>query len=186
VAQIRSYIDARLMLGLDLTEEDQLLNGSGTGANIQGLMNRSNLTATETRAGSVTNAEAIFIEIMKVFNASFVMPTGTIINPANWQTIQLSKDGEGRYYGAGPFAGAQTPTLWGLPAVVTPSIVANTALTGAFSSAAQVFRKGGVRIEASNSHQDFFVRNLTAIRAEKRLALAVYRAGAFGKIDSLT
>jgi HK97 family phage major capsid protein len=185
VAQIRSYIDARLMLGLDLTEEDQLLNGSGVGANLTGLMNRSNLTATETRAGSVTNAEAIFIEHMKIFNASFVMPTATVLNPANWQTIQLSKDGNGQYYGSGPFAGSQSPTLWGLPAVVTPSIVANTALAGAFNSAAQVFRKGGVRIEASNSHQDFFVRNLTAIRAEKRLALAVYRAGAFGKIDGL-
>ncbi len=186
VSAIRSYIDARLRLGLDLAEEDQLLNGSGTAPNIQGLMNRSGLTTAEVRAGSVTNAEAIFIEMMKIFNASFVMPTGTIMNPANWQTTQLSKDGEGRYYGPGPFAGPQTNVLWGLPVAVTPSIVANTALTGAFNSAAQVFRKGGERVEVSNSHNDFFVRNLTAIRAERRLALAVYRPAAFGKISSLT
>ncbi len=186
VAQIRSYIDARLRLGLSITEEDQLLNGSGTAPNIQGLLNRSGLTASEARAGSVTNAEAIFVEMMKIFNASFVMPTGTIMNPANWQTTQLSKDGDGRYYGSGPFAAPQAPTLWGLPVVVTPSIVANTGLTGAFSSAAQYFRKGGVVVEASNSHSDFFVRNLTAIRCESRGALAVYRPGAFGKITSLT
>lgn len=186
VAQIRSYIDARLNLGLDLAEEDQLLNGDGTGQNLTGLLNRSGLTTAEVRSGSVTNAEAIFIEMMKVFNASFVMPTGTVMNPANWQTTQLSKDGEGRYYGSGPFAGPQPPTLWGLPVAVTPSIVANTALTGAYNSAAQVFRRGGVRVEASNSHSDFFIRNLTAIRAEKRLALAVYRPAAFGKITSLT
>ncbi len=114
------------------------------------------------------------------------MPTGTIMNPANWQTTQLSKDGQGRYYGSGPFAGAQVPTLWGLPVAVTPSIVANTALTGAYNSAAQVFRRGGIRVEASNSHSDFFVRNLTAIRGEERLALCVYRPAAFSKILSLT
>jgi HK97 family phage major capsid protein len=186
VAQIRSYIDARLRLGLSITEEDQLLNGSGTAPNVQGLMNRSGLTTATVRSGSVTNADAIFTAIMATFNASFVMPTGTVMNPANWQTTQLSKDGNGNYYGAGPFAGPQAPTLWGLPVAVTPSIVANTALTGAYSSAAQVFRKGGVRVEASNSHADFFVRNLTAIRAEERLALAVYRPAAFSKITSLT
>jgi HK97 family phage major capsid protein len=186
VSQIRSYIDARLRLGLDIAEEDQLLNGSGTAPDIQGLLNRSGLTTATVRSGSVTNADAIFTAMMAVFNASFVMPTGTVMNPANWQTTQLSKDGNGNYYGAGPFAGPQPATLWGLPVSVTPSIVANTAFTGAFNSAAQVFRKGGVRLEASNSHSDFFVRNLTAIRAEERLALAVYRPAAFSKITSLT
>jgi HK97 family phage major capsid protein len=186
VSQIRSYIDARLRLGLDIAEEDQLLNGNGTAPNMTGLLTRSGLTTATVRAGSVTNAEAIFVAMMAVFNGSFVMPTGTILNPSNWQTTQLSKDGNGRYYGTGPFGGPQLPTLWGLPVVVTPSIVANTGLTGAYNSAAQVFRKGGVRVEASNSHSDFFIRNLTAIRCEERAALAVYRPAAFSKITSLT
>jgi hypothetical protein len=69
---------------------------------------------------------------------------------------------------------------------VTPAIVANTALVGAFKTAAQVFRKGGIRVEASNSHQDYFIKNLVAIRAEERLALAVYRPQAIGKVTGLT
>jgi hypothetical protein len=40
-------------------------------------------------------------------------------------------------------------------------------------------------VEASNSHADYFQRNLTAIRAEERLALAVYRPGAFGAVTGL-
>ncbi len=186
VSQIRSYIDARLKLGVEIAKEDQLLNGSGTAPNMTGLLNRSGLTTATVRAGSVTNAEAIFVAMMAVFNASFVMPTGTIVNPANWQTTQLSKDGNGRYYGTGPFAGPQAATLWGLPVAVTPSIVANTALTGDYASSAQVFSKGGIRVEVSNSHADFFIRNLLAIRAEERLALCVYRPAAFSKITSLT
>ena len=41
-------------------------------------------------------------------------------------------------------------------------------------------------VEASNSHSDYFQRNLTAIRAETRLALAVYRPEAFATADIWT
>jgi hypothetical protein len=44
-------------------------------------------------------------------------------------------------------------------------IPAGTGLVGAFTTGAQIFRRGGIRVDASNSHQDFFVKNLVAIRA---------------------
>lgn len=184
VSQIRSYIDARLRLGVELTEEDQLLNGDGTPPNISGILDRVGLTAAQAR-GADSNIDAIFKEQMKIFNASFVMPDGHVINPANWQTIQLMKDNNGQYYGSGPFAGPQAPTLWGLPVAVSPSIAAGTALTGSFKSSAQIFDHGGLRVDVSNSHSDFFTKNLVAIRAEERLALAVYRPAAFGTSTGL-
>jgi len=45
---------------------------------------------------------------------------------------------------------------------------------------------GGTRVEASNSHQDFFIKNLVAIRAERRLALAVLRPSCFGRVTGLS
>ena len=108
------------------------------------------------------------------------------MNPSNWQKILLMKDSNGQYYGAGPFAGPQRPTLWGVRVALTSAITANTALVGCFQTAAQIFRKGGLRVEASNSHASFFVENKIAIRAEERLALAVYRASAFGTVTNLT
>jgi HK97 family phage major capsid protein len=132
--QIMSYIDGRLRLFVDLPTEDQLLNGDGTGVNLTGLMNRANLATAQAR-GTDTNADAIFKQIMAILTTSFVMPEGVAINPANWTTIVLQKDGNGQYYGSGPFHALQTPVLWGLPAAVTPAIVANTALVGAYRSA---------------------------------------------------
>jgi len=184
VSQIRSYIDKRLQLGVKLTEEDQLLNGSGTPPALRGILNRSGL-ATAVARGTDTNADAIFKQITAIATTAFVDPDGIVINPTNWQTVVLAKDANGQYYGFGPFAAAAQQTLWGLRAVRTPTIAAGTALVGDFAGSAQIFRKGGIRVEASNSHNDYFIKNLVAIRAEERLALAVYRAGAFGTVTGL-
>jgi len=180
----RSYVDSRLRLGLSITEEDQLLNGNGTPPNIRGILQRTGLTAAQAR-GADTNADAIFKQITTISSTIFVMPDGIVLNPANWQTIQLAKNAAGNYLGSGPWANAQPAQLWGYPVAVTPSIVANTGLVGAFREASQFFRKGGVRVEASNSHMDFFIKNLVAIRCEERGALAVYRPAAFGTVTGL-
>jgi HK97 family phage major capsid protein len=183
-AQTRSVIDARLRLGLDLVEEDQLLNGSGVGANQLGLMNLAGLSAAQAR-GADTNADAIIKQVTAISIATFIMADAFVMNPANWLTIQLTKNAAGNYLGSGPWAPAQPAQLWGLPGAITPSIVANTALVGAFRAAAQFFRKGGVRVEATNSHADFFIKNLVAILAEERGALVAYRDAAFGKVTGL-
>jgi len=120
-----------------------------------------------------------------IATTAFVYPEGIVINPTNWFTIQIGKDTTGRYLAGNPFQPLPANSLWGVPVAPTPSIVAGTALVGAFATASQVFRKGGIRVEASNSHQDYFVKNLVAIRAEERLALCVYRPGAFGKVTGL-
>lgn len=187
VPALRSYIDARLRLGVQLAEENKLLNGAASPAELTGILNRTGLRTSEAAGGSPEdpNADAIFRQMMGIFNDSFVMPDGIVLNPLNWQTIQLMKDTSGAYMGGGPFMSAPVPRLWGLPVVATPVIAAGTGLVGAFRQAAQIFRKGGIRVEASNSHDDYFIRNLVAIRAEERLALAVYRPGAFGKVTGL-
>ena len=43
--QLESYVNGRLVYGLKLEEEDQLLNGDGTGSNIGGLLKSGNFTA---------------------------------------------------------------------------------------------------------------------------------------------
>ena len=40
-------------------------------------------------------------------------------------------------------------------------------------------------VEASNSHDDWFVKDQIAIRAEERLALACYRPSAFVQVIGL-
>jgi HK97 family phage major capsid protein len=185
VDQIQSYIDARLRLGVQLKEDDELLNGTGVAPDLDGILHRATGVTVVQAVAPATAADAVFTQIMTLASTSYLMPDGIVMNPADWATIAASKTTTGEYLAGGPFTSIPTATLWGLPVALTPAIVAKTALVGAFKTGAQVFRKGGIRVEASNSHVDFFIKNLVAIRAEERLALAVYRPAAFGKVTLL-
>jgi HK97 family phage major capsid protein len=188
--QIRSYLDSRLELFVKLQEEVQLLRGDGAGTNLVGILNRAGLATSIAKGTSPSlsgdnDMDAIYRQITAIRTTSFLEPETVVIDPLGWQNIVLSKDSQGRYLGQGPFMSVQTPMVWGKPVVPTTAMPANTALVGAFRAASQVFRKGGITVEASNSHADFFQRDETAIRAHERLLLAVYRPGAFGTVTNL-
>jgi HK97 family phage major capsid protein len=185
VPQLESYIDGRLRLFVELTEEDQLLKGTGTPPAMLGLLNRTGILTT-LRGASEPDAEAVFRMIQTILYTSFLQPDGIVATPATWALVALSKTGGGDYYGPGPFAQLMQPTLWGYPVVVTPLMTATTVLVGAFKTGAQIFRRSGMSVQASNSHADYFVKNLTAIRAETRLALTVYRPQGFGTVTGMT
>ena len=177
-------IDARLRMFLALAEDDQLLNGSGVAPNMRGLMNRLALAAAIAR-GADSTVDAIFKQISAIATNALIQPDAWVMNPLNWLTVQLSKNAAGNYLGTGPWAAGQQPMLWGLPGAITPAMVANTALVGAYRTCAQFFRKGGVKLAMSNSHLDYFTTNKVAILIEERGALAVYREAAFGKVTGL-
>lgn len=186
-----SVIRSQLLQRLAVIEEDQLLNGNGTAPNLRGLLNRSGIQTYSTTATATPKKwmDGLFHAMTLVRTGSFIEPDGIIVNPTDYETMRLGVDGQSQYYGGGPFTGAygndgfqMQPGLWGLPTVVTPAIAAGTALVGGFGTSAQVFRKGGVRLESTNANENDFLTNLIAIRAEERLALAVYYPTALCKV----
>lgn len=190
--QTRSYIDGRLGFFVRLAEDDQLLNGTGVAPDLTGILNRSGLQAAQALATD-TRPDAVYKQITNIRTNAFVEPDGLVIHPSDWQDFRLAKDANNQYYAGGPFYGpygnggsaGENPNLWGLRVVVTTRIAAGTALVGAFREGAQVFRRTGIRIDATNSHNDDFAKNRTTIRAEERLALAVYRPGGFGTVTGI-
>ena len=176
-----SVINAQLVGRLQIVEEDQLLNGNGTAPNLRGLLNRSGIQSYSTEAGEW--ADGLFHAVTLVSTGSAQETADAIVmNPADYEVIRLSKDANGQYYGGGPFEGGANPNLWGYRTVVTPAIAQGTALVGAFGTAAQLFRKGGIQVDSTNSNEDDFKYNRVALRAEERVLLAVYRPSAFVKV----
>lgn len=199
VPYVESQVNGRLVFFVQQKEEQQLLSGAGTGSELTGLLTRSGLTAAQAKSTD-TALDAIYKEITKIRVGAFVDPSGIIMHPTDWQAIRLLKDVNNQYYGGGPFTGAYGnssvvnersvmgpagESLWGMPVVVTTAATVGTAVVGAFNTCAEVFRKGGITVEMTNSNEDDFKTNLIAIRAEERLALAVYRPAGFGTVTGL-
>lgn len=182
--QIGSYIDGRLRIFIRDAVDDQLLNGDGLDGDLLGIRLRNNLTPLLTINVGENVMDALHRQLTQIMVNSFVMPDAIVMNPLDWEVAVLSKEtGTGAYVGANPFSPVQSRTMWGLPVVITQKMPQGRALPGAFGSMAQFFSKGGVSVDMSNSHEDFFTHNKVAIRAEERGALAVYRPGAFGEVD---
>jgi HK97 family phage major capsid protein len=78
--------------------------------------------------------------------------------------------------------------MWGLPIVVTQAVNSLEFCVGAFRLGAQVFDRETANVEISTEDDKNFQQNLVTIRAEERLALAVYRPASFitGSFSNLT
>jgi HK97 family phage major capsid protein len=186
---LRDYINNRLRFMVEQEEEDQLLNGAGTGSSLTGILNVSGI---QTQALSTNIAETVFKAFTKIRSVGFFEPDGIVLHPNDWEAVRLSKDSANQYYGGGPFTGAYGNSggmapdmLWGKRVVVTTAITEGTGLVGAFKLGAQIWQREGITVEATNSHEDDFQYNRMALRVEERLALAVYRPKAFCSLTGI-
>lgn len=183
VPLLESYIDGRLRYGLMFVEETQLLTGDGTGDNLLGLVPQA--TDFDTSLLIVGDQQADYLRraILQVRQAEYAA-TGIVLNPIDWAAIETLKDANGRYIFGSPQT-ASSPQMWGMPVVDTNSMPSGHFMVGAFDLAAQVFDREDANVQVSTEDSDNFTKNLVTIRAEERLALAVYRPesfvyGAFG------
>lgn len=102
----------------------------------------------------------------------------------DWATLMVTKTGDGIYYSGGPFQ-APGALLWGRYRIaITERLGDGNVVVGAFAQGGTVWRKsGGVSVEATNSNEDDFLKNLTAIRAEERAVLHLQRPDAFSVVS---
>lgn len=176
-AALQGLIDDELRLDVLETEENQILNGDGSGENFTGINNTSGI---QTQAWSTDFFTTTRKALTLARTVGRVNPTAWVFNPTDGEMIDLLKDGENRYYNGGPFA-AGGKTLWGIPWTESESQAAGTGLLGDYNKAV-IWDREQTTVTMSDSHADFFVRNLIAILAEERLAFGVTRPKAFVQV----
>jgi HK97 family phage major capsid protein len=176
---LASAINGRLLYELGLVEQNTLVTDLLGTTGIQ----TGNIAANAT---VVQIADEILKAAMDVQDGSGFAADAVVINPADWYTLRIGRDSNQRYYGEGYFGSQAIPNLWGIPVCVTTAVAAGTIVVGAFKTCGSVVSKGGVSVEATNSNEDDFVKNLMTIRAEERLALAVRRPAGFKKLTKAT
>lgn len=176
--QLQSFISGRLMYGLKLYEETQLLSGSGANGQLNGIITQA--TAWSNESPNITNKIDIIRSAIKQSALSEYQPDYIVMNPQDWYEIDVQKVGtsDDRYVVGNPRE-MGTPRLWGIPVVVTNSITAGTFLVGAFRMNAEIKDREMSSVEVSRENSDNFVKNMVTVLAEERIALIVYRTAAF-------
>ncbi|HQV83155.1 MAG TPA: phage major capsid protein [Ornithinibacter sp.] len=181
--QVRALIDNFLLYGLAEELEDQLLNGSGVGENLTGILSSSPLTV----GSAGTDIDAVVDAIAAVRTTGRRKPNALVIHPSDWYSTGFltAKDSQGNYLIGDPRASVeQLNTLWGLRVVVTEAMTQNTALVGDFRQAV-LWSREAPSILVSDQHADFFTRNLLAVLAERRDAFGVLDPQAFCTITAV-
>jgi HK97 family phage major capsid protein len=193
---VQSYINGRLALFVKIEEERQLIRGTSGGNEVQGLLTSRSVPIYAGGTAAGNKAVQLFKAMNGQRGSAFVEPDWVVMNPSDWESIRLLTDTAGQFFGGGPFQGpygngtnvtatgqltGATDMLWNKSVYVTGAIGAGTAIVGSRESA-QVWRRGGISVEATNSHSNYFQLNLIAIRAEERLGLAVYRPTGFVEV----
>jgi len=162
---IARYLQAQLALGVRHAEETAFavtLYADATG------------TASAVDVGGDNGWDALVAGVTDVRLNYFGEPDAVFIHPTDWATLAVTKATTSGEYLRSP---VDLP-----PMVVSQKATLGSPVVGAFRAGGTVYRRGGVRIDASNSHEDYFRKNLIAFRAEVRSALGITYPEAFSVV----
>ncbi|MET1006573.1 MAG: phage major capsid protein [Propionibacteriaceae bacterium] len=179
-SQMRTYIDSFLRYGLEEEFEDQLLAGTGSGENFLGLYNQPGIQLQAGPGAGQDNLDVLKMARTKVQIGGRATPTAYVMNPIDWQGIELMRNDNGDFYGQGPFS-LTAPRVWGLPIIESEAVAPGTAWVADWRWGT-IYDREQASVTATDSHADFFIRNMVAILAEMRAAFAILRPPAFCKI----
>jgi HK97 family phage major capsid protein len=184
---LQRLIDAKLMYGLNLLADSQLLYGDGTNQNLTGLMVDSGVStvgqiATGTTAANLPGAMLDHIRkaITKCQTFDYYNISGVVLNPEDWGTLETAKGSDGHYIWVTVPNGGES-RLWRVPVIVTNAMTKGDFLLGDWTMGATVYDREQMDIRVSESHSDYFVKNGVAILAEERYGFGIELPKAFTK-----
>lgn len=190
---IDGMIRNRLLLGLNIRLEQQVISGDGNSPNIRGIINTPGVLSMGVNGavslgGAATVIDAAYAAMNAVMVTGLAQPSATVIHPNDWAAVRLARENSasgtlgGYLYGSPALAGPVT--MWGRAVVVSTGISENTMLVGDFNQGCMLFdrEQGAIRVGTIN---DQFTRNMQTILAELRAAFAVFRPTAFCKVTGV-
>jgi len=176
---LQSQIDRVIRHKVLAKLEDRLINGVGGQGKINGLWNQA--VALVPTIGE-TPADMIGEALVTMANDGYA-PNLVLMNPVDWFRLQITRknDTDDEYVFGSPTAPA-APSLWNTRIVPTRSMAARRVMT-IDTSLVTVLDREQMSVVLSNSHADYFVRNLVAILGEMRAGLEILDTDAVRKFD---
>lgn len=173
---LKSYVDGRLMYGLKLKEDTQLITGSGTLGTIEGIYT-ARTAYTMTSPLTYTTKLDVLRDAKAQAQTTNYTPDLIVLNPTDWAEIELSKETNGMYIFSNP-AGEIAQVIWGMRVVLSNSMTAGAFLVGC-SPCAQIWDRLQMSVSISYEDGTNFQKDMATLKANERLALTIYNNGGF-------
>lgn len=186
-ARLRNYIDGRLMYGLNLEFDSQMLYGDGLTENFKGLFVDTGVSnvgeiAVGTSAADLPGAMIDHIRAAITQNQinEYYNVNGLIVNPQDWQTIETAKGSDGHYIWVTVPNGGES-RLWRVPVIVTNAVQQGDFLLGDWTMGATLYERETMSVRVADQHADLFVKNGIVLLGEERAAFGIELPKAFTK-----
>ncbi len=171
-AQLRGIINQELRDALNEEIEDMILEGSGT-PQFAGIAGTTGILTQAFATDLLTTSRKAITNLKTNGNEK---PTAFVLSPSDWEGLELA------LFSAAPYLPYQK-SLWRVPVVEYFGLTAKTGYLANWKKAV-LWDREQASISISDSHADFFVRNLLAVLGEVRAAFGVIKPKAFVKITT--
>jgi HK97 family phage major capsid protein len=185
---LQGLLNGRLVYGLDLKSDQQLLQGDGTGQELDGILvdtdiNDAGQLPAGTAAADIPAAmiDHIRSAVTKCQLFEYYNMTGLVLNPVDWQILETAKATDGHYLMVSMPTDTATQTVWRIPVVISNAMPADNFLIGDWTMGAVIYDREDISVRVSESHASYFVQNGVAILGEERYTLAIPLPKAFCK-----
>lgn len=191
--QWSNIVSAAMITGVIQAENEEILNGSGIGVHMTGLLQTDGILSVER---DVSNDESRLDTLLRAIialrtGAAFCQPTLTVLHPNDYYAMRVAKAVDSGIYLAGPPVGggdkgtSNTLDLWEVPTVVTTTIAEGKGLVGNMPLATKGYIRDTPYFEVHPGGGGLaeWKANKTAVRAEERLLVTVEQPEALCEID---
>lgn len=181
IPMLQGEITNRLIVGLNIKEEDEIMAGAGGPGQLSGIVNQATPYDTALDALLPAVGSTVIDKIRRAkyqVRQSFYAADAVILSPLDMVKLDLLKDTDQRYLFTSPFTGG-VPRIWGMRSIESDAMADGNFMVGAFALAATIYDRMTTTVLVSDEDRDNFIRNMVTILAEKRLALVVRRPKAF-------
>jgi len=189
VAGVKSLIDAKLEWGLRRRLATQVINGDGIGANLLGICNTPGIGHVD-RSGSdaETLIEDIYDGVVTIGDAYGEAPNVCFVGRADYKVLRFARDNSGFEAGTGGYIFGAPRSVNAIEVegcLVLPNfdLPSGMSIMGIWREFA-VWIHEGMTIGMSDSHADYYVKNLVAILAEFSAAAGAMETVAFCEISA--
>ncbi len=161
--QFETFLRNELFRDLRLAVDAQLINGNGTGQNLNGLFTMASTYNAGAFAGTVDNADnwdVIITAIDQIEIAEFT-PSDTLMYPSDVTALQLVKGSDGHPIVDRQLA-AQQMSIGGVPITKNTGITLDNFLVGDLSRPI-IYEKGGIFLRVGLNGNDFSENKVTLV-----------------------